>query len=577
LTEAASPIDPDLVALRADGLTEEQYKSLQARALARRVALARQDPAEFFELVFREETTRSKIRTLPHQHVLFGFLLDHERCVVRLPVASGKTYAVSAMTLWQLGQNQTSRGIILSAAEGQAQKPFSLIRDYIETSQELKIVYPSLRRSSREHDLWTQDRMIVERPPGIRDPSLTAIGLGGKLPGSRLSWIFVDDILDLQNTATKNQRDQAKAYFYRIVLSRKDIVGAKVVVTNTPFDPDDLTYALEGAGWPTLTMDIEGDIFVTQTDWTSEHLRVSDRAEEAGPGAPMRLVAHDSADYLRMAYSDEEPPDPRRDVEDRVPLWPEKFGPKQIVKLKQDHPEDYDQLFRCRVKQRASNRIQRDWIERAKQAGLALGVNGWARKIPEELAGCPVFTGIDLAVSKRSSAARTCIFTFALQRDRRRRILRIQSDRWSGREIIRRVRKEHDDFGSIIRVENNNAQDFLKQWAVEKDVGLPIKGAPTGRNKHDPRFGVESLFIELENGAWVFPWDGSVVAKELDRLIDGILSYSPETHAGDELMAMWLARDQARHSGALRSDYVFGSAAEATGGSPGQLLSLMTR
>jgi hypothetical protein len=577
LTEAASPIDPDLVASRADGLTEEQHKSLQARALARRVALARQDPATFFELVFREETTRSKIRTLPHQHVQFDFITAHERCVLRNPVGSSKTYCMSALTAWQLGQDPTSRGVILSATERQAQKTFGFVRDYIETSPELRLVFPNLRRSAREHDLWTQTRMVVDRPPGIRDPSLTAIGENGNLPGSRLSWIFVDDLLDNDNTMTLESRERLRVYFHRMVLSRKDVVGAKIVVTNTPYDPDDLTYALEGAGWPTLTMDVEGDIFVTQTDWTSEHLRVSDRAEEAGPGAPMRLVAHDSADYLRMAYRDEEPPDPRRDVEDRVPLWPEKFNWPQIAKLKEEAGEEYDKLFRCRVRRRASNRVQRDWVERAKQAGLALGVNGWARKIPEELAGCPVFTGVDLAVSKRSSAARTCIFTFALQRDRRRRILRIQSDRWSGQEIIRRVRKEHDDFGSIIRVENNFGQDFLKQWTVEKDVGLPIKGAPTGRNKHDPKFGIESLFIELENGAWVFPWDGRVVAKELDRLIDGILSYSPETHAGDELMAMWLARDQARHSGALRSDYVFGSAAEATGGSPGQLLSLMTR
>ena len=52
------------------GPDEDQDQELSrdralVRALMRRAAKARTDPAAFFEFVMREETTRARIRTLP--------------------------------------------------------------------------------------------------------------------------------------------------------------------------------------------------------------------------------------------------------------------------------------------------------------------------------------------------------------------------------------------------------------------------------------------------------------------------------------------------------------------------------
>ena len=82
---------------------------------------------------------------------------------------------------------------------------------------------------------------------------------------------------------------------------------------------------------------------------------------------------------------------------------------------------------------------------------------------------------------------------------------------------------------------------------------LPVRGMPTGKNKHHKQHGVESIFIEIENTTWLIPNmpDGSVV-EEVQRLIDSMLYYDPKKHQGDELMSMWLAREQARDMGLLR-------------------------
>jgi len=114
------------------------------------------------------------------------------------------------------------------------------------------------------------------------------------------------------------------------------------------------------------------------------------------------------------------------------------------------------------------------------------------------------------------------------------------------------VISKHETFGAIVRVENNAAQDFLLQWIRDKDKTVPIRAHTTGKNKADPRHGVESLFIEFEQGAWILPCgvDGKVPRAVLEFL-QAMRQYEPGEHTGDILMAAWLAREQARKSGAL--------------------------
>jgi hypothetical protein len=128
-------------------------------------------------------------------------------------------------------------------------------------------------------------------------------------------------------------------------------------------------------------------------------------------------------------------------------------------------------------------------------------------------------------------------------------------------KIIDRARR----FDSIIRVESNGGQDFLRQWTLDADVSVPVRAHHTGSNKHSRIHGVESVFIELENGAWLLPSeaDGSV-PPALAQAIDDCLNYKPPpAHTGDVLMAWWLARAQARELDAGESEGASGGIAAA--------------
>lgn len=558
------------------------------RALMRKADRARRDPVAFFSFVMKEEKTHARIEAAAHQRLLLEFVMAHPRSVIRMPVGSSKTFSMAALTLFLLGNDPTERGAMISASQGQAEKPLSMVQDYIEDEQghypELHLVFPELRPSPRAKDPWTQKKLVVDRPPGIRDPSLVAIGIDGKLPGARLSWIIVDDVLDEENTATPQQREKVKRLFNSTVLSRKDIEGSRIVVCNTPWHPDDLTYSLEKAGWPTLTMDIEGNVTITNApDFDSDEIRPAYRTkgdlEQDSAGDPVptvfRLAAHDSAAYdaplsvqLRDGTRELAANDNRRlagndnaepfDVEEEIPLWPEVFSAEKIAKLRDDYKNalyEYNQLYRCLCRSDEDAACKVEWIDRCKQLAIEAGHFSF---VAEYRGPNPTVTGVDLAVGEDEKHDFTAFFTVecipSMQIGSKvyrnlRKILEIDIGRYKGRAIVDKLVDKTRRYNSIARVETNAAQDFLRQWTLDVDVSVPIRAHTTGANKHQRVHGVAGVFIELENGAWLIPTDphtGQSPAAVQTWIEECLYYRPPPAHTGDALMASWLARAQAR-------------------------------
>src|SRR5579859_114540 len=207
-----------------------QVEALQ-KLLLQKAARARENAADFLDFVMREQTTKQRIRCAPHQRVGIDFALAHPRCVMIWPAGAAKTYTVVGLTLWLLGRDVTTRGIIVSKTQDLAKKPLRVVRDYLDESAELKLVFPHLRRS--KDDSWREDRIVVERPRGIPDASLAACGMDGSIQGSRLNWAIVDDILDDENVRTIESRKRVIDFVYNSVVSRLDPVGGRLIVNNT--------------------------------------------------------------------------------------------------------------------------------------------------------------------------------------------------------------------------------------------------------------------------------------------------------------------------------------------------------
>jgi hypothetical protein len=521
-------VDPDPAGLSAT--------QLATRALLRKAEEARHDVSKFYEFTIRHETTKRPLKPAPHQRLMFTFVMDHEMCVVRQPIGTGKTFGMTAIGLFLTGTDVTQRGAIVSKAQGQASKVLRMVDDYItdpNLSAPVKLVFPWLEKSKRPGEPWTQSAITVDRPAGIRDPSLVAVGLDGAIQGARLSWVLGDDILDADNTLTAAGREQTHSRFDSRILSRLDPTGGRAVVTNTPWDLQDLTYKLEQVGWPTMSMDIYGNI------WFSS--KVSEEwIRKTGLLRPSNL----KAGCWRLVEFD---PDPT----ESTPLWPERYSLETIKKIRDIKlPHEFARLFLCHPFDEQAMRCQKDWIDKAKQAG-----RGMLFDLGKPREGLPVYTGVDIGIGDTSHHDLSSLFTFQLLEDGRRLVIDIESGRWSGPVIAEKVIEKHDRFGGVISVESNTAQDFIRQFVLRDRPTMRIRAHSTNKaTKYNVDFGVESIFTEFKHGLWIVPCDNELnTHPEIDRWLEACLYYQPPpAHTDDRIMACWIARECSRRGGGGR-------------------------
>ncbi len=505
---------------------------------------ARACPKALFNYVMREEKTQAPLVLLPHQRVGMDFMWSHDRSVNMWPIGFAKSFCVSALTMYMLGTAPTSRGAIISATQDQAAKIVGMVRDYIEASHELRTVFPGLVPSRRRGDSWTQTEITIDRPHGIRDASLQALGIDGAIAGARLNWIIIDDLLNRENTATKEQRDKVYDWIMSSVLSRLDVRNAKVIVTNTPWHNDDVLHRLEALGWATIRMSAFGDITVKDDAEDAREALETGRPYEPWDSDDLRPGNGGKFDYTcRLAAHD---PDPQ----DEKTLWPGEYSiPVLDKKSREFLPYRFNHLYKVQCHDDAQARCKLEWIERCKLEARKREVWGLTSRWNESRL---VFTGVDLAVGLGEENDYTAFFTFAVLPGGYRRILDVLEDRMSGPAILDKLFELRERYDPVFRVENNACQDFVLQFARQRDVSLPVRPHTTGRTKAHPEHGVEGFFVEIYNGAWLIPNDkNGHCPKVVQKLVDYCTNYAPERHTPDLLMAAYFAREQAKEFGVL--------------------------
>jgi len=506
---------------------DEQAKFAWAALLR----VARQNCPTFCELVLRDEETGSYIRMKDFQAAWHHAIDRYRNVVIWAFPESGKTQQLAiARILWLLGRDQRRRYAVLSATQSQAKKIIRTAQQHIVENAVLHQVFPDLRRGT----LWTDVSLEVERPSGIKDPSLQAYSPeGGTIQGARLDGLVIDDVLTENNTRTNYQRDKIEEWIRASAFPRL-AKGAWVAFLTNAWHPKDMAHNLERQGWHA-----------------------------------MRFPVVDGQGKL---------------------AWPERWPLDRIENVRTQvlGPVEFTRQMLCQPRDESTARFQRAWIEKC----LALGegfetyqsLQDIAERDPEmasemqltdlllETGGMPAgfmtITGVDLAISARPGSDKTAIFTILLWPSGMRHVLEVQSGRWSGPEIIDRVISVHERYRSTVVVENNAAQDFIIQWVRERAPGLRVRAFTTGRNKLSPEYGVESLAAELAAGRWVIPCAPGTkrTSRAITEWIDDMLSYDPQGHTGDRLMAAWIAREAARmYERKIRRDVERANGASARG------------
>ena len=410
--------------------------------------------------------------------------------------------------LWELGRNPNLRvGIVSVSKSGVPTKFVSAMRADIESNKWLHVIFPRLRKQTRGQVMWGTNGFIVERDVSIPDPSVQMFGLYGKILGSRLDLIVLDDVCNMENTMTEHSREKMWEWVSGEVLSRLPRKGGRVWAIGHVWHHEDVLHRLSR---------IEG--------YTTRIYSAFSRDEKTG--------------------------------EER-PLMPHMWTMDELRRREQELGRLASRMLRNVVPRDEHTRIKQSSIDKCLMRGRGLSlVDTW------DPADAPTFTGVDLSVAKgRGDLA--CLFTIAILPDGTRRVLDIRSGRWDGPTTLQHIVDVHRRYGSIVMVENNAAQDYLLQFASELTT-VPLKRHTTGMNKYDIAFGVESLGVEFEQGKWQIPCteDGQPQGEVAEWLRE-CLVYTPDDHTGDRLMASWIARECARKSGYGQGGWSYRQDAEA--------------
>lgn len=252
---------------------------------AREVVLerARASAAGFAAYVLRDEETGRPIRLAPMHRRWHALADQHRRLVFISHVEAGKTQQLSiARTLYALGKAPSTRAVIVSRTDPQAQKIVRTLGQYITRSKELQATFPGLKPSPHKDDTWSAHSLTVERPTIAKDPSVQACGTHGAITGARIDLLVLDDILDYENTRTAHRRQDADSWVRSELFSRLTPDAVVLYVANA-WHPQDLGHVLETEGWPTYRFPVldEAGAISWPERWSLE--RIAERAKEFGP------------------------------------------------------------------------------------------------------------------------------------------------------------------------------------------------------------------------------------------------------------------------------------------------------
>jgi hypothetical protein len=450
------------------------------------IRLARTNMRAFFSYVMRDEETGEPIDLEPFQEEWNDLAGKHDRLVLWAFMESGKTSVLSvARTLWELGRDPTLRFVIVSATSGQAIKIASIVARYIESSEELHKVFPGLLPDASMP--WNTEQLTVKRPTLSKDPSIQVLGIGGNIQGARVDRAILDDVLTRDNCHTAYMRDGTLDWYLKSIPGRLTKRGKVLLICNA-FHPDDLAHRLaknprfRGFKFPIL-----------KKDGTS--------------------------------------------------LWPRAWPPERIqARMAELGPIESKSQLMCQAISDALSRFRREWIDKCKLRGEGKTTIYALREIP---AGCKVYIGVDLAVGRKKSNARTVYFVLLIHPNGDRQLLWIEAGRFMADKIMDNVVDLYQRFHGIFVVENVQAQDYLVQL-LQKWTAIPIIPFTTGKNKADPSFGVEAMGIEFATGKWIIPNQNGQCDPEVQIWLDEMMAYHPDAHTGDSLMSSWFAKEGER-------------------------------
>lgn len=446
--------------------------------IERRVRQAKNGDIDAFNsLCFLDKQGRPW-RTASFQSEWHELLKKHDRLVIFAPIEHGKSEQISrAWVLRQFGRNRNLCGAIVSNTSRQAEKYLAEVSEDIQTNEMYGRICGNVRPEMRK--------------------------------GRNQQWTSRGIVIE-RDITMKDPSLEVLGLHGAILGARLDFV-----VLDDPCDFENtLTYQQrrKAVDWITSTLlgrlTEHAKMVCIQTTWHEDDI------------GHMLVKEHG---FHQVVY--------RAVKEDGEPLWPEQWPKERLAARKQELGSiEYQRQMMNNPLSDAMSIFKRAWFEKCLE-------NGKEHELVESYKGTgwELVTGVDLATRKGEEHDLTVFFTVG-QSNGKKRIFNITSDRMEFPEIVSTFHSLHRSFPNTrFIVENNAAQEYILQH-LKQTSNIRVRGFTTGKQKADPNIGVRGMGVDFENGKWIIPNHPETMA-----WIQEFLSWTPQGHTGDRVMASWFA------------------------------------
>lgn len=434
--------------------------------------------------------------------------------------------------LWEIAEDPNVRILLVSGVDSQSASFLREIKGRIERDQSYVDFAGQLKPAVPEK--WTDKEIILKRTrTDIKDPTISTTSVEGTILSKRADIIICDDLLNFENTRTPEQRQKIKDWFNLVLLPVLEPKTGRLIVVGTIWQVGDLMEDLLKD--PTFDFHKRYQAIIKEPELDSPQRKLWEEW--------CNLFVEERDDNRERAAAFREENRAAMDEGIEV-LWPARFSYEDLYILRYKDPYAFARAYMNDPASRPSQKIKREWIERALKRGVGLRLQDAPHTEYIDL----TTIGLDLAISQETSADDTAeVILDKLQYE------------WQGNKmggfVLRNIKRGKmtggetralvtTDFYAIrphgIRVENVQYQEVMERDL--NDSGIPVHGHRTGSEKWDSAVGVNSLATLLEHDMLTLPSDPSDArTKELvGKLVAEMIAF-PEGHTGDSLMALWFS------------------------------------
>lgn len=218
----------------------DQNKALELyNTLLQKKARRGLDDLFFFNKYIVEQDEKRRNYIVPHVHKEWSdwYKASNARIkMILVPRGCFKsTFFTVGRSLQALAQDRNHRILIANATSSNATKFLGEIKDHIQKNEIYKSLYEYDKHGKHlpmynKNLTWNEDEIIIDgRDLGIKESTITAMGVGAGLASQHYSLIIADDLVNEVNSATKLQSDKVIDWWKR-AFSLLDYDGEMVII-----------------------------------------------------------------------------------------------------------------------------------------------------------------------------------------------------------------------------------------------------------------------------------------------------------------------------------------------------------